>query len=398
MARVDVGIDALGVHVPATFVEGADLARARGVSEDKLRLGLGVDRFAVPLPGEDAVVMAAEAASRLFETSGLSPSDVGLLLVGTESGVDGAKPVASFVHGLLGLPDDVLTADVQHACFGATAALAHASLWVANPGAGGRVALVIATDVARYPVGSPAEATQGAGAVALAITRDPRIATLSPTEAGIASGDRYDFWRPNDAFDALVDGGASVQGYLMALDVAAGRYLGGRPPRAWDAHLFHAPYPRLVHKAFRRLLDQRFVRLAEGETFEQALARRIDPALAVARQVGNAYSASIYLQLAALVEAREPLGAPADVTLFSYGSGFAASFSGIYLAAGASTGGSLASRLARRRALPIAEYEAVRRASVSLERGGALEAFASPAPPRFRFEGLRAARRVYSAA
>ncbi len=397
MSRPTVGIDAMGVHVPSTFVEAGELALVRGVPVDKLRVGLGLERFAVPLPSEDAVVMAAEAAATLFERGGVARERVKLLLVGTESGVDGAKPVASFVHGLLGLPDDALVADVQHACFGATAALEHAALWAAHAAGEGAVALVIATDVARYPLGSAAEPTQGAGAVAMAVTRDPRLVQLFPGEASFASGDRQDFWRPLASPDARVDGAASVQGYLAALDASATRYLGTRPPRAWHAHLFHAPFPRLAEKAFARLLDQGLVTLDPGESLEQAIAARVEPGLRAARRVGNAYSASLYLQLAALVEAEPSSGARHDVTLFSYGSGFAASFGRARLLAGPVETG-LAACLERARRLSVSDYEAARAATLALDRGESPVVPPSPGVQRFRFQGVRGERRVYARA
>lgn len=46
-----------------------------------------------------------------------------MVVVGTESGVDQAKAVASYVQGLLELPTAIRTFDTQHACYGGTAGL-----------------------------------------------------------------------------------------------------------------------------------------------------------------------------------------------------------------------------------------------------------------------------------
>ena len=45
-----------------------------------------------------------------------------MLSVGTETGVDHSKPVASYVQGLVGLPRHMRVFDIQHACYGGTAA------------------------------------------------------------------------------------------------------------------------------------------------------------------------------------------------------------------------------------------------------------------------------------
>lgn len=50
-------------------------------------------------------------------------------------------------------------ADNVHGCYGGTAALLHAADWVAGPSWDGRLALVVATDIAVYEEGSPARAT-----------------------------------------------------------------------------------------------------------------------------------------------------------------------------------------------------------------------------------------------
>ena len=44
------------------------------------------------------------AARRVLALSGRDPAEIGLCIVGTETAVDHSKPVAAFLHGLLGLP------------------------------------------------------------------------------------------------------------------------------------------------------------------------------------------------------------------------------------------------------------------------------------------------------
>src|ERR1700746_1455467 len=99
-----IGIDAIGISVPHAYLDLADLAEARGVSPSKYVEGLGVRRMAVAAPWEDPVALAVNATRRLFASAESDPGQVGLCVVGTETAVDHSKPVAAWLHRLVGLP------------------------------------------------------------------------------------------------------------------------------------------------------------------------------------------------------------------------------------------------------------------------------------------------------
>src|SRR3954469_7674065 len=92
-----VGIEASAVAVPQRYLAIEDLATARGVAPEKYTIGLGAREMAVADPSEDPVALAATATARLLDTKGVDASKIGMLVVGTETGVDHSKPVASFV-------------------------------------------------------------------------------------------------------------------------------------------------------------------------------------------------------------------------------------------------------------------------------------------------------------
>src|SRR5581483_3170126 len=128
--RMSVGIERLAVYVPAYALKLEDLAAARGVAPEKYRDGLGLGEMALVPPCEDVVTLAATAGARLIGAAHLDPAQIGMLLVATETPVDHAKPVASFVHGLLGLSSHCRVWDLTHACYAGTAALMTAADWV----------------------------------------------------------------------------------------------------------------------------------------------------------------------------------------------------------------------------------------------------------------------------
>src|SRR5256886_11134867 len=113
-----IGIDAVGISVPHAYLDLADLAQARGIPASKYVEGLGVRRMAVAAAWEDPVALAANAARRLFVTSGADPGQVGLCVVGTETAVDHSKPIAAWLHRLGRVPPPAGSDQAKHARLG----------------------------------------------------------------------------------------------------------------------------------------------------------------------------------------------------------------------------------------------------------------------------------------
>jgi len=279
---VSIGIDSIAWSVPRGYVELAELAEARGVPSDKYTKGLLVNRMAIAAPDEDPVTLAANAARRALAGSAHGADEIGYCVVGTETAVDHSKPVASYLHGLLGLPARCRVFEAKHACFGATAGLLGATEWLASGAGRDRAALVVATDIARYEIGSPGEPTQGAGAVAMIVSERPRLLELEVGQTGAYARDVHDFWRPLYRKEALVDGKFSVQCYLDAL---SGAYAAWRETVAPGAPLarscYHVPYGKMAVKAHRQR------RVLDGQRRAQSPPQRqlaLDPARPRAQQ------------------------------------------------------------------------------------------------------------------
>jgi hydroxymethylglutaryl-CoA synthase len=362
---VPIGIDSIAVSVPRGYVELSELAEARGVPAGKYVSGLGVTRMAIAGADEDPVTLAANAARRALATSARGAQAIGYCVVGTETAVDHSKPVASYLHGLLGLPARCRVFEAKHACYGATAGLLGATEWLASGAGRGRAALVVATDIARYELGSPGEPTQGAGAVAMVVSERPRLVELEVGQTGAYARDVHDFWRPLHRKEALVDGKYSVQCYLDALGGAYAAWREAVPAGAPLARTcYHVPYGKMAFKAHRhrKMIDG----LAEAEA-DASFAVEVAPSLRFSTEVGNIYTGSLYLALASLLDAEAAALEGRRIGLFSYGSGCGAEFFAGRVVAGA---GALCAELAlgaplaegARRRLSIAEYERVRRA------------------------------------
>lgn len=359
-----IGIDAIALAVPEGYLDLTDLAAARGVPAAKYVDGLGVSRMSVARAHEDPVALAAKASRRLFATAGVDASTIGLCVVGTETAVDHSKPVAAYLHRLLGLPQECRVFEAKHACFGGTAGLLSALDWIAAGSARGRKALIVCTDIARYGLATAGEPTQGAGAVALLVSENPRLLALEVGVNGSYARDVNDFWRPLYSKEAVVDGHHSVQCYLDALagayeswrTVARAAGLGDEIVR----RCYHVPYGKMAKKAHRHVMQ------LEGKSEAEADASYnvdVAPSLRLPSQIGNIYTGSLYLALASLLEAEAAELEGKRVGLFSYGSGCCAEyFAGTVVDGAGAFADSLqlAAPLKDRRRYTFAEYEQIR--------------------------------------
>ncbi len=409
---MQVGIERIAIHVPQYTLPITELAQARNVPVEKLTQGLGVHEMAVTPPWEDVVTLAANAGARLLAPGNIDPGSIGMLLVATETAVDHAKPVGIFVHELLGISRQCRVYELKHACYAGTAALMTAADWVRAGGGATppRRALVIATDIARYELGSPGEPTQGAGAVAMLVSAEPRALALS-AHTGTYANNVWDFWRPLGRREAVVDGQYSLACYLDALSGAFTAYRAQEQPMLAPGEalsdrlaqcLYHTPFPKMAMKAHRRLVevdwrasDERWERVSPALDEHAATSYRdkAAPGLAAVTRIGNTYTASLYICLASLLESRGTSLAGQRVGLFSYGSGSCAEFFTGTVPPNAPTAvvGGVSAQLAARTAVSFEEYERfMRSGDCGGEPGGSF-------PGTFAYRGAQGDRREYQA-
>jgi len=232
--------------------------------------------------------------------------------------------------------------------------------------------LVIATDISKYPLRTSGEYTQGAGAVAMIVSRKPRLVALDPRVTATVTRDERDFFRPNGLPTAVVDGKYSIDVYLDCIAEASRAYVArarealGRPDARLDEivqeFLFHIPFPRMAEYAALRVLGETWQedpgmrsllrertplvddaatnrrayekQLASNPIFSSFFEQKVAPSLTLSRRIGNIYSGSMYLGLVSLLESatdRERLQGR-RVGFFSYGSGASARvFSGVFV-------------------------------------------------------------------
>lgn len=314
-----VGIDNAAFYSSHYFLDLKTLAQARGDDPDKFYKGLGQYRMAVSPPDEDVVTLAANAASQVIKDIDVNTIDA--VLFATESSIDHSKAAGIYVHKLLKLPQHCRIIELKQACYSATFGLQTAIAMLRNNP--DRNILLIAADIARYGLNTTGESSQGGGACALLLSANPRLVAIEP-ESGFYTEDVMDFWRPNYRQEALVDGKYSIEIYLKVLKETWHHYQSktGHTLNDIDQFLFHIPIPRLAEKAYQKLFHLNGVKQPDN----LQLTAAIQDSLHYARQIGNCYTASLYIGLISLLENQTKDLTDKRLGFYSYGSGCVGEF------------------------------------------------------------------------
>ncbi|TDE01557.1 hydroxymethylglutaryl-CoA synthase family protein [Flavobacterium sandaracinum] len=194
-----IGIDAITFDVAKIHLPIKTLAKTRNIDPEKLEKGLGLLKMTLPDTHQDTVVFGANALTKLIIDQAIDLKDVARIYVGTESAIDSSKPISSFLVALMeeefgeNSLSECDVVDFTFACIGGVDAMQNCIDFVTlNPT---KKAIVVATDFAKYDLNSTGEYTQGAGALAMLITSDPRIIAFENNWATSTKG-VFDFFKP----------------------------------------------------------------------------------------------------------------------------------------------------------------------------------------------------------
>ncbi|GAB6088968.1 hydroxymethylglutaryl-CoA synthase family protein [Spirochaeta dissipatitropha] len=343
MSGNSVGISDIHIYIPPGKIGLEKLKKFRvendGFPETKLQRAIditGQKSIRFPLTGQDSVTLAADAAFGLLKKRGdKSAASLRYIAVGTETSVDHSKPISAYVQGMLQrsgvpIPSSLSSFQVQHACAGGTVSLLGIGALLQTAGRGDDSGLVICSDIARYTAPSTAEITQGAGAVAMYLEKDPELLEFQLDSAGYCSNDVDDFFRPLGSITAKVKGGYSVQCYHEAFDSALVDHAERLGVSAADALLqtdifvLHVPFRNMALTALKNAV-QKHLDLNEEDADRFLEERGFQESLEASTRVGNIYSGSAYLAMTfALQERRQHFGdeiVGKNVMIASYGSG-----------------------------------------------------------------------------
>jgi hydroxymethylglutaryl-CoA synthase len=391
-----VGIDDIAIYIPRLFIDARDFAEARGMDPDKLQQGLGISKMAIVDTNQDPACMAANACLRIMQKNKLSPKDIGRLYVATESSIDESKAMNSYVIGMLeqvygdGSFEHCGGIECKFACVSGSYALYDNSNWIRAGESGGKSAIVVVSDIAKYDLGSSGEYTQGAGSVAMLVNDNPRLLEFDPKVTSTSIKNEYDFYRPFGKETPIVHGQYSNLLYLIQVKKALMLY----KEKALSTGLIklkegetildhidflnmHLPYSNMGKKALAYLLrhewrklprwkkiieqvgmeeptpkdprgtiesvladaefmtkDHEFTKkFVKTEEFQEAYDTKLASSLIASQMIGNLYTASLYLGFRSSLEFEFQKGTELEgkrIGFGSYGSGSSAMvFSGV---------------------------------------------------------------------
>lgn len=356
------GIIDISPYVGIASLDVATLFNARGLDPNRID-NLMMTRKSVNLPVEDPVSNGVNAAKPIIDRVGPDQvAKIEAIVVGTESGLDYGKPISTYIQHYLGLPERCRSFEVKHACYGGTAALRTAEGLLASMPVGA-LALVVATDAAAAAARDTYwEPSQGAGAVAMLIGEDAQVLSLDRGAYGVFSQEVMDTLRPHPAIEAG-NTDLSLVSYLRALDETWQDYESKVEDvgleHSFDRMILHTPFAGMVKGALRRLLTRQAG--LDMPSIEQFYSEKTEPSLAYCSEVGNVYSAALYLALCSMIDRSGPQ-AEQRYGMFSYGSGCSAEFySGIVppQAASVVAANDIPKRIAERHPLTMDEYELI---------------------------------------
>ncbi len=342
------GIDAISFDVAKLHLPIKTLAKARNIEPEKLEKGLGLLKMTLPDVHQDTVVFGANALTKLIIDNKINLTEIARIYVGTESAIDNSKPIASFLINLIedkfgeNSLSECDVVDFTFACIGGVDALQNCIDFVTlNPT---KKAIVITADVAKYDLNSTGEYTQGAGALALLITSNPRIITFEKQWATNTKG-VFDFFKPyrtisketitgNNANEPwlgnleakieihkdqpVFDGQYSNQCYM---DRTRNAYFLFKKINAipenlystWTSIIMHLPYAfqgrRMLSEIYALDAENKMLsgletlseyqnklkEVSKSEAYQEFVTQKLQPAEIASSLIGNLYTGSIFM-------------------------------------------------------------------------------------------------------
>jgi hydroxymethylglutaryl-CoA synthase len=258
--------------------------------------------------------------------------------------------------------------ELKQACISGVIALDLTTSCVASGDNQGKKGIVVTSDIARYDRHQSGEYTQGAGAVAMLVTEDPRLIEFERRVKAMFTKNENDFFRPIGKDTAVVYG-HSNDCYLNAMRevmesykkkvVAKGLIVPGEGETVtdyFDYLNFHLPYPRMAEYAAAFLFrhewrnlprwksitadlgcdepkrsnyvdineflkaDKEFrKKFVKHHAFQKVYKEKVEPSVVLSKQIGNIYTGSLFLGFMSTLEVEYKRGVDLAGKRFGFG-------------------------------------------------------------------------------
>ena len=317
---MNIGISAIQVYFPNTYVSLEKLEDYDNVSKGKYTIGLGQKNMSVTNDREDSITMALTVTECLIKNYKINPKMIGRLDVGTESSIDKSKSIKTNLMRLF-VPYknfNIEGVDNINACYGLTSAIFNCIEWLKSEECHERYAIAVGTDIATYQ-DKNARPTGGAGAIALLLTKNAPIIIDTGTRSSFMNHE-YDFYKPNmNSEFPIVNGKDSNELYQKSLKFCyknfkknfSEKYNKNCNLETFDYHIFHSPYSKLIYKSINQL-----------EMIDDVITEKknLEAGLFCTQNIGNTYTCSLWFSLVSIISNIDNI-VNKDILAFSYGSG-----------------------------------------------------------------------------
>jgi len=293
------------VYVPRYRISPSDIGKVWGKDGEAMGRSLNIKAKSVPGPDEDTITISVMAARRALSRVNLSPSSIGAIFVGSESHPYAVKPTATIVAEAIGAAPHLTAADLEFACKAGTAGLQSALGLTEAPDENIPVkcALAIGADTAQGAPGNALEYSASAGGAAFLVGRENVIGEIDHTLS--YTTDTPDFWRREGMkYPSHAERFTGKPAYFKHVMECAKRLMENTQtsPSDYDHVIFHQPNGKFPLAVAKRL----------GFNKEQVQTGLMTPI------IGNTYSASMMIGLAAVFDIARPGD---NILAVSYGSG-----------------------------------------------------------------------------
>lgn len=296
-----VGIVGFGIYIPSSRIKISEIASVWKKDPADISRSLGVKEKAVAQGDEDTVTLATEAARNALIMAGIKPVEIEAIMVGSESHPYAVNPTSTIVAEALGFSHSYMAVDLEFACKAATAGMQAIYGLVQSDKT--RYGLVIGSDCAQAKPHDVLEYTAGAGSAAFLLGQKNTLVNILDFTS--YSSDTPDFWR-REGVRYPSHGGRFTGGPAYFEHVIGAAKLlfekSKSKPEDFDYVVFHSP-------------NGKFPKVVAGKLgFKK---EQLNPGFIVDK-IGNPYSASSLLSLAAVLEIAKP---DQKIFMVSYGSG-----------------------------------------------------------------------------
>lgn len=297
------GIIGYGVYIPIYRIKISEIANVWKKDPEEITSGLHITEKAVPAFDEDAITMGVEAGKAALNMTGISEKEIGSVYIGSESHPYAVNPTSTSVAEYLSIGNDYFAADLEFACKAATAGI-QITLGLLDSGKI-NYGLVIGSDAAQGKPHDVLEYTAASTACAYILGNKKSEIIAQILETSSYSSDTADFWRRDgEKYPSHFGRFTGEPAYFNHVLTEGQKLLkkSGLVPSDFSYCVFHMPNGKFPRIAAKKL----------GFSKEQ-----LGPSLMV-DTIGNPYSASSLLGLAAVLDIAKP---GQKIFFVSYGSG-----------------------------------------------------------------------------